>query len=94
MTKQEEIREGVRDLVVDLRNQAIVLHKIDVEPYLDAIFRLLHSQGVVIKVDEMPPPVVLKKVLSLSEIALLYENDQKYIKAGYVATEPLIKEKK
>ena len=48
MTKQEEIREGLSDLIYGLAYRP---------PDVDAILRYLHSQGVVIKVDSELPEV-------------------------------------
>ena len=49
--RREKIREGITGILIELRNNAIVLHKIDALPYLTRIQELEDSQGVVIKVD-------------------------------------------
>lgn len=87
MTKQEEIREGIKPILIELRNMAIGLHKIDVEPYLKRIQEFEDSQGVVIKVDR---ELTVGNVTLYSKAEIMALNI--FAEAGYVAVEPLIKE--
>ena len=107
MTKQEEIREGIARIglggINPLKNALPNEYGYKIA---DDILSYLHSQGVVIKVKrELPYTIpVLPKFLKrgiitdddLLEYARVTEvlNRMEYIKAGYVAVEPLIEEVK
>ena len=85
MTKQEEIREGIKKVIS-------VYFGLDAlqEPFLnelpDSMIKYLHSQGLVIKVDGELPGTFL------SEAGHAFEKvvQQEMIGAGYTLTEELI----
>ena len=59
-SKQQKIWEGMKQILIELRNDAIVLHKIDVVPYLKRIQELEHSQDVaIIDKDRKSPTIPL-----------------------------------
>jgi len=85
MTKQEEIREGIARRIAIRDNKGFLnhsTHKYIITPeqyeFTDRLLNALHSQGVVIKVDNnqstIEPPLTWAKIH----------------KAGYVAAEELI----
>ena len=89
MTKQEEIRRDLSIITQSYTTSA----KANV-CLVNSILGYLHSQGVAIKVNKpLPRPrhVVLDDDWKWMEKVLLGIREQ-YIKAGYTATEPLIKE--
>jgi len=55
MTKQEEIMQGVKPILKELRNEAELLGRVNINPHLDKLLAYLHSQGVVIKVTQKYP---------------------------------------
>ncbi|KKM79910.1 hypothetical protein LCGC14_1345110 [marine sediment metagenome] len=63
--------------------------KIIIEKALDEIMLFLHSQGVVIKADRGMPACGVSEVLTGNAQAI----GCPYLKAGYVAVEPLIGDK-
>lgn len=102
MTKQEEIREGTKDLIGDCLiklgcgGEGGCPHAeqtaLDAqEALLNNLLQYLHSHGVVIKVGELP------EIFNLAEIkcpqcgdAWFEDIDVRALKAGYVAVGPLI----
>jgi len=101
MTKQEEIREWVKEWVLGIR-QYLNDTEHSPEPFTKPIdpnvlivefpnklLKYLHSQGVVIKV-ERELPFADWITVPPSEIAKYTQ--QNMLKAGYKAVEPLIKE--
>jgi len=85
MIKQEEVREGIEEILKD--------HFFPYTSATEEIIEYLHSQGVVIKVDrELPKRTWYKDWGGESgedSYKLALED-----MAGYVAVEPLIKEQK
>ena len=91
MTKQEEIKWGI----VKVAQNTYFKHDHDTVWYEMAkeILAFLHSKGVVIVVEREFPEHVLPETV-MATYAQGYLNGQTtMIKAGYVFTEPLIKEK-
>jgi len=80
MTKQEEIREGLGNVIAQW-------HPLVTGDLLDAILSYLHSQGVVIKVDRELP----KECQDCALYRSYSGGGIKLLKAGYVVVEPLIK---
>lgn len=101
-SKQEEIKEGVKDIIIDNSGNISCLYteprNLHVELCLniaDKILSYLHSQGVVIKVDRELPKIPIKafenyKEHELGEKCRLTQRDM--LKSGYVAVEALIRE--
>ena len=85
MTKQEEIRSGVLGI--------LQLHGMGVLKSVAAegdIYKYLHSQDVVIKVDrELPRPKHVTDETWEWMNDFLIRTRKEFIKAGYVAVEPL-----
>ena len=85
MTKQEVIREGITDILID-RHRDMDDEECAVES--DVIIAYLHSQGVVIKVGNKLP--------TISYHSAYPENEERYqqamLDAGYEAVESFIKE--
>ena len=86
MTKQEEIREGLRAKLFELgvTNKGFVIRQ---------ILEYLHSQGVVLKVDrELPFPMCTVRMNDprYQDGAMIHAQ-KLMLEAGYVAVEPLIK---
>jgi len=105
MTKQEEMREGMLVPLIKHYLTGKRLTVIDYNRIADEQLAYLHSQGVVIKVEKEPPLIFLKDAEehdtkwaesnftdSLQEFGK--ETQRNMLKVGYIATEPLIKEKK
>lgn len=94
MSKQEEIREGIEDLVAKkfsklmpdrFRNDWLSLNG---EGLTRQILDYLHSQGVVIKVEgELPE---LPKTAHEAAVKIYNKAIDDMLKAGCVKTEPLI----
>ena len=93
MATKEEIREGIRKFLVDW--QAYIPNgcdcddcKVDTELVLDEFTKMLHSQGVVIKVDRELPWWRRTQIYKTLKIlgAILAKDD----KAGYTKWSPLI----
>ncbi len=93
MSKQEDIREGIKGLtffVEDTEYWEIGNLFVLREKAITKLLNYLHSQGVVLKVDrELPMYVVHPLATAQSEAAFL-EGREQLIEAGYVATVPLI----
>ena len=95
MTKREEIREGVAQLVVEVGKPNRHSYAV-----ADGMIRYLHSQGVVIKVErELPEyaPFPERNPKPIEGAAFLLGMDigrEDMLGVGYVAIEPLIKESK
>jgi len=89
LTKQEEIRKGIETIISD-QGYYFPWGKTAQE-----ILAYLHSQGVVIKVEkELPSDKNLYGVAKDNMAAGCYYHGQIDMKeAGYVAVEPIIKEK-
>ena len=100
MTKQEKIREGIKDM---LSGWGIGNWDID-HSAIDDLLNYLHSQGAVLKVDRKLPinPIKITHYLGLSmeeadtrqleqDCFVQVIQDQMF-KAGYVTVEPLIGE--
>ncbi len=96
MTKQEEIREGVRDILAELNDESDIGN-----PYSKRILEYLHSQGVVIKVYEISDDVAQTASDGETRTAcgrgMAMVSTQKSVDVfrsfkdmGYVAVEPLI----
>ena len=99
MTKQKEIREGMRNILIDFANRKkSLLDAEDLTYLLSNLREYLHSQGVVIKVDrELPDCDVDCNVYATEcdkcEYGHAYHRAQRELgEAGYVAVEPLIEE--
>lgn len=98
MNKQEEIREGTtkqQELRSAFADKILTRHKMTRDEALWealAYMRFLHSQGVVIKVDkELPETTVYVRDLCDSGLADVVKRTRSdMLKAGCVATEPLI----
>jgi len=96
MNKQEEIREGIKANILVAIKWAVSEGMTD--PYLDLhvdkVLKLLHSQGVVIKVDrELPDYEDLHDCYDgklTSPEQFKHDIQMDMLKAGYVAVEPLI----
>ena len=91
MTKQEEIREGIDDLLKDVFRCFKRGEWIDTATVTRKIQEFESSKGVVIKVDRYFP----KKEAGQDNIqycAGWYDCFHKAMEAGYVATEPLVKD--
>lgn len=87
MATREGIREGIRHLCFEALGSNSAM-QIGIE---EKILSYLHSQGVVIKVDKELP------IAALHVKAFIGDNQMELLggvldKAGFVATEPLIKE--
>jgi len=96
MTKQEEIREGIRRLIDGCYNARNPDYPklIAFQPmkFLNEIMPYLHSQGVVIKVDgELPSSPFIEE--SGDNNGFIVGRDF-MLRAGYTAVIPLIKESK
>ena len=86
MTKQEEIREGMENVIRGYEGAERWSGVIT-----DGLLGYLHSQGVVIKVDRELPDM---PCYSHTREKTAYSRSQEdMLNAGYVAVEPLIKEK-
>ena len=63
---------------------------------IKAMLEMHYAGRLLIEVEgELPPPMLFDRVLTTKEMALLYEVDLKYIKAGYkkvIPTKDLVKE--
>ena len=81
MTKQQEIQEGLEELM----RSAVGSSWAGLET--DNILNYLHSKGVVIKVDRELP---LSPMPPTPGDALIYRTQKDMLKAGYVAVEELI----
>ena len=105
MTKQEEIRQGIKVIFdrLQLNNPdelSSAVWKAIRDDLIKEILSYLHSQGVVLKVDRELP--IFAKVLPLdryTEFNNGYVKGQEFerdraLKAGYVVVEPLIEEGK
>jgi len=90
MTKREEIREGIKRIVaVWEESDGNTTRGID-----DRILEYLHSQGVVIKVErELKMPEYWAGEWYIDENGNKQTLEDAVGDAGYVAVEPLIKEK-
>ena len=97
MTKQEEVKEGVQELIdkcYGSRNpdypKLIIFRP---QKFLNELFPYLHSQGVVIKTERELPKVewTLTGIETPSQAQKISKAFRKAY-AGYVAVEPLIKE--
>ena len=81
MTKQEEIKKGLTDLVFCEDGSTL-------EEFTDKILNYLHSKGCVIKVERKLPSVDNHVYGLLNEQGRAAQRSM--IKAGYVAVAPLI----
>ena len=91
--KRDEIREGISQILIELRNNAIVLHKIDVQSYLKQIQEFEDSMGVVIKKEgELPEYVGCTCASDDYTKSVAVETQLDMLKAGYGTFERLIKE--
>ena len=104
MTKQEEIREGIQEIIARKLFVGEVTQHMGTTLSLDnmakEIVKYLHSQGVVVKaVGELPK----NRQVAGQYVAhphfepthgAIDEAQQDMLKAGYVAVEPLIQNKK
>jgi len=97
MTKQEEIREGIINILEPYAFSGTITSSDGYYFFCDkaddvitAILSYLHSQGVVIKVERELPP---NPYIGMDDFAFIYQAAQKDM-AGYVAVVPLIKEEK
>ena len=88
MATREEIREGILRLI-HLKNGNQTIIEDDVE-LCNEIFQYLHSQGVVIKVERELPK---DEDYDYYEDEAFDDGQRSMVEAGYVAVEPLIKEK-
>ena len=100
MTKQEEIRKGIAKRLYaehysiskeDTFETTYKRYQVECLDMADVALSYLHSQGGVMKVDKGLPENVVQ------EFSPEYDNgyhrgEMDMLKAGYVATEPLIKE--
>jgi hypothetical protein len=92
MTKQEEIREGIWDIVADVWCDGIKSHRGELPAttptsYVHDILTYLDSQGVAIKVNEGELPDSLME----GQSAWSREDYKRLLgQAGYTLTEPLI----
>ena len=93
-TKQEEIREGIEEALDYCEPNGHCDLKSCEECRTDNMLKVLHSKGLVIKVDRKLPtidtttdsyPVPCNETCHKSE-------QENMLKAGYVAVEPLVKE--
>ena len=88
MPTREEIREGILKVIGDLYYEKYgkdMVHTEQDDEFMERLFNFLHSQGVVIKVDN--------QTLWYIEASEAYKQGQKdLLEAGYVAWKPLIKE--
>lgn len=85
MIKQEEIIEGIRDIVL----KAMGAHSVMAAHFPDTIIHYLHFQGVVIKVERELPNWCRTVGMFRKPIPITKDD---ILNAGYVAVEPLIKE--
>ncbi len=90
MPTREEIREGIQQLTGDYCSR--IMSRDWFTPELTkSIFKYLHSQGVVIKVDRDKESVLIPfKGHPLQVEALMNISTASLEEAGYVAVEPLI----
>lgn len=86
MTKQEDIREGIRTIIDD---PLVYIADKPVE-YTDKILSYLHSQGVVVKVNRELPPRAAITIVEGSQTIII--PIKKLSELGYEAVEPLIEE--
>ena len=91
MTKQEEIREGIANILMDCGDEYWKHCSMEAE----LILIYLHSQGVVLKVErELPKLKELVGEVSLLEkmgyLSGVREYQDQIRKAGFVAVEPFI----
>jgi hypothetical protein len=86
MATREEIREGIRAVL-----QAPLPRGVEdsLEYFTDLMVRYLHSHDVMLKVERKPPRLARGEDPSLYTFQ---EGIDCMLKAGYSATEPLIKE--
>lgn len=93
MNKQEEIKKA--HLITIVTDHAF--YRRTEEDTVNRILSYLHSQGVVIKVERELPEVPLWAIrdgIEIKSADIVYKLAlQDMLRAGYVATEPLIKEK-
>ena len=88
MTKQEEIREGLYRIII--KQDYSPLEQFDWEwDLVGKLVQYLHSKDVVFKVNKCLPEIPRKDI-----IHIILERDRQILKAGYTATESLIKEEK
>ncbi len=100
MTKQEEIREGLKDILFpdqeDIEGEWGMGDKDEatLKSYIraDEILRYLDMKGVVIKV-KRELPVKIEGQENMHYCAGYYNACQRMIESGYIATESLIEEK-
>ena len=85
MTKQEEIREGI---IVNIAMACLEMPNADIVKLTDKILRDEHSQGVVIKAERELPGWLMEGQEAFGKEDIV----DRFKKAGFVATEPLIKE--
>jgi len=85
MTKQEEIMQGVKPILKELRNEAELLGRVNINPHLDKLLAYLHSQGVVIKIDRELPDDLMEGQASFDKQTYTVMLKQ----SGYEAVEPL-----
>ena len=91
MTKQEEIREGIKEILLPSGKESVIT------PYMSGIvsqliMEYLHSQGVVIKVERELPDCPGRVVADPEHLMLYKQMQEGFIKAGYaIAVEPLVK---
>ena len=98
MTKQEEIRaelEKIKDAIVDEAIDERRWFGVRNRDYVQEILTCLHSQGVVIKVERELPKLSDYDTRQTTDSSVDFQNGflvakGAFIKAGYVAVEPLI----
>lgn len=88
MTKQEEIKEYIKSVLVQMNSEVMLESGRSYDYYLGKILGYLHSQDVVIKLGNRLPEISYNSAYPENEE--IYQ--QAMLKAGYRAVEPLIKE--
>ncbi len=99
--KTEQLREKIDELLIDLRNRAIVLHKIDVRPHRDIILKACKEKGMVWKIDRELPKELTNNIGCMSKVQIEnfaamvlqqcgYLYTMKWTAAGDIMIEPFI----
>lgn len=97
MIKQEEIREGIKDILERYGVRSLSNKHDDWdfnrEEFTQKLLEYLHSQGCVIRVDrKLPLPSFENSTIGVEMFQLQLDTQKEMLKAGYVAVETLIKE--